>query len=235
MRQVRLIPALALILGAALFISACGGDDSPETPITVPTTATTSDLGKDEFIEEADAICEEANASIGQFVAAGEGFTEAGEIADIRQGVLDDLQDLGPPEDDRRTLDDFLSALEAQVEAGEKIALANERGTDTAEFETELDNARAEAESAGAEYGFEECGAPITATDTSGTAGATDPGTNDPGAVVPAEPAPVTPAPAPAPETGGTGGTGDSGGTGDTGGDTGGGGVTPGGGGVGPG
>ena len=76
MRQVRLISALALILGAALFISACGGDDSPETPITVPTTATTSDLSKDEFIEEADAICEEANASIGQFVAAGEGFTE---------------------------------------------------------------------------------------------------------------------------------------------------------------
>ena len=114
-------------------------------------------------------------------------------------------------------------ALESQVEAGEKIALANERGTDTAEFETELDNARAEAESASAEYGFEECGAPITATDTSGTAGATDPGaTSDPGTVVPAEPA--RSAPAPAPETGGTGGTGDTGGVGDTGGDTGGGG-----------
>ncbi len=235
MRQVRLISALALVVCAALALAACGGDDSSETPIEIP-TETTASLSKDEFIDEADAICEEANAAIGQFVSAGEGFTEAGEIADIRQGVLDDLTDLGPPDEDRRTLDAYLTGLENQVEAGEKIDLANQRGTDTAEFEAELDAARTEAETAASEYGFQECGAPITATDTTGAADTGAPSGDTGGTVTPVEPAtPVTPAPS----TGGTGGgTGDTGGTGDsgdTGGDTGGGGgVTPGGG-VGPG
>lgn len=221
--------ALVLVVGAALVLSACGGDDSPETPIIIPTeTSTTGSLTKDEFIQEADALCAETNASIGQFVAAGEGFTAAGEIADLRQGLLDDIRDLGPPDEDRQSLDAYLTALENQVEAGQKIDLANQRGSDTAEFETELDNARTEAETAAAEYGFEECGAAPTATPGS-AAGTTTDGS---GTVTPSAPVtPVEPAPS---DTGGTGGdTGGTGDSGDTGGGTGGG-VSPGGGGISP-
>jgi hypothetical protein len=197
-----------------LAISACGGDNSPEQPIVIP-TETTSALSKADFIQEADAVCAEANAAIVTFAENGQGVTAAAEIADLRQGVVDDLNSLGPPDEDRRTLDEFTTALEGQVEAGKKIALANERQSDTTEFETELQSAKADAATAASSYGFEECG-------TDAAAGAT--GTTDAtgGTVTPS--APVTPAPV-APDTSG-------GGVGDTGGDTGssGGGVSPGGG-----
>jgi hypothetical protein len=217
MRRLRLIHALAAVVGAALVLSACGGDDSPEQPIIIPTETTTGSLGKDEFIEEADAVCAEANAAIAEFVANGEGFSASGEIASLRASVIDELQALGPPDDDRATYDSFIAGFEAQVEAGEKIALANERGADTAEFETELDAAQAETLTAAESYGFTECGQEASASST---------GTSDTGAAAPS--APVTPAPS-TPDTSG-------GGVGDTGGDTGdgGGGVSPGGG-VGPG
>jgi hypothetical protein len=216
MRRARLIPALSLLVGGALLLSACGGDDSPEQPIVIP-TETTASLAKDEFIEEADAICAEANSAIGAFVSAGEGFTESGQIADLRQSVVDDVNALGPPADDQANLDGFLAGMEAQVAAGEKIALANERGSDTAQFETELDAAQGETLTAAEAYGFTECGQEPSSSGTSTTGtGVVTPDTS------------VAPAPT-EPDTSG-------GGVGDTGGDTGdgtggsGGGVGPGGG-----
>src|SRR5687768_12275110 len=133
MSRARIISALALCVGAALFLAACGGDDSSEVPIVVPTETTSStggELTKDEFIEEADALCEEANQTIGGFVSAGEGFTASGDIADIRAALLADIEDLGVPtdEDDQATLDEFLAGLQGQVDAGEKLGLALERG-----------------------------------------------------------------------------------------------------------
>lgn len=219
MRRLRLICALGLAVGAPFGLVACGGDDSPEQPIVVP-TETVAPLSKAEFIQQADAVCEEANTAIAQFAAAGEGVTEADQIAQLRQGVIDEIQSLGPPDEDRRTLDDFLAGMEGQVEAGEKIALANDRGTDTAQFEAELDTAQAQALTAGEAYGFEECGQEPTSGTTTGPSVPAEP---TPGAPeVPAEPAPG-------------GGVGEPGG--DAGGDAGGGGggVSPGGGGVGPG
>ena len=213
MRRVRLIPALSLLVGGALMLSACGGDDSPEQPIVIP-TETTASLAKDEFIEEADAICAEANSAIAAFVEAGEGFTESGQIADLRQSVIDDINALGPPADDQANLDGFLSGMGAQVAAGEKIALANERGSDTTQFETELDAAQAETLTAAEAYGFTECGQEPSSSGTSTTNGVGTPDTS------------VAPAPS-EPDTSG-GGVGDTGG--DTGGGTGGGGVGPGGG-----
>lgn len=228
MRRARLISALALCVGAALLLAACGGDDSSEVPIIVPTetTSTTTaggDLTKDEFIEEADALCAEANTTIGEFVSNGEGFTASADIADIRAALLADIEDLGVPtdEDDQASLDAFLAGLQGQVDAGEKIGLALERSEDTATFETELDTAKGEASTAASTYGFTECGSDTAAVDPAAADGAT----SDTGAVAPAEP--VTPAPV-APDTSSGGSVPDSGDSGDSG--SSGGGVTPGGG-----
>jgi hypothetical protein len=205
------IPVAAV--GAALALSACGGDSSPETPIVAPTTTQPS-LDKTQFIAQADSICAEANASIEQFAAAGQGVTEADQIAQLREGVVDQIEELGPPADDRTTLDQFLAAMADQVAAGEKIGLASQRGEDTTQFETELDAAKSEAETAASSYGFKECGSPISSSGTSpsspssaGSAAGTG------GTVTPS--APSTEVPSGTPDSGGTpGGAGTGGGTG---------------------
>jgi hypothetical protein len=202
MRRLRHLLVPVVVVGAGLALSACGGDSSPETPIVVP-TETTQSLDKSEFIAQADSACAEANAQITEFAAAGQGVTEADQIAQIRQGVVDQINDLGPPADDKATLDQFLTAMSAQVSAGQKIGLASQRGEDTTQFETELDTAKSEAESAASTYGFKECGSPITSSSSSSSS-SSSPGTTG---VAPDTSGTVTPS---APSSGSTG---DSGGT----------------------
>ncbi len=209
---------LAVVGGvaAALTLAACGGDDSPEQLISTPTETTADQaLSKTDFIAEADQICAEANSQIGTMVENGEGFTGAGEIADLRQNALDQLKQLGAPDEDRATYDQFLTAFEDQVQAGQKIGLAIDRNEDTSQFETELSDAQATAQSAAESYGFKECGSPITASSSTTGTGTSSSGGSTAVPVTPAPSAPVTPAPS-------TGGGTDSGG-GDSGGSGGGG------------
>jgi hypothetical protein len=211
---------LAVVGGvaAAVTLAACGGDSSPEQLISTPTETTADEaLSKTDFIAEADQRCAEANSQIGTMVENGEGYTGAGEIADLRQNVLDQLKQLGAPDEDRATYDQFLNAFEDQVQAGQKIALAIERSEDTSQFETELSDAQATAQSAAESYGFKECGSEITASSTSTSPSTSSPDSTGAVPVTPAPSAPVTPAPS-------TGGGTDSGG-GDSGGSGGGGGV----------
>jgi hypothetical protein len=214
MWRVRNLLALAAALGVGVVISACGGDSSPETLITVPTQSTeTGGLSKAEFIAQADATCAEANASIEQFAAAGQGETEADQIAQLRQGIVDKLNELGPPAEDKATLDQFIAAMQAQVAAGQKIALAVERGEDTAEFDAELQSAKADGETAASTYGFQECGSQISSSGTSTSSSAAP----SSGTVTPSAPSTEVP------DTGSAGGGTPGGGTdtGSTGGDTG--------------
>jgi hypothetical protein len=199
-------------VGAAMALSACGGDSSPETPIVVP-TETQPSLDKTEFIAQADSICAEANASIEQFAAAGQGVTEADQIAQLREGVADQIRELDPPAQDRTTLDQFLKAVADQVSAGQKIGLAVQRGEDTTQFEGELDSAKSEAETAASTYGFKECGSPISSSGTSTSSAGSAAGTG--GTITPSAPSvPSAPsASAPSDTSGGT-----SGGSADTGG-----------------
>ncbi len=164
MRRLRLTLVPALGLCAGIVLSACGGDSSPEVSINIPTTGTTasSSLSKEDFITDADTACEEVNTAISQFAASGQGLTEADQIADLRSGLVDQLTELGPPEEDRATFDEFNTALDAQAQAGQKIALASERGEDTAEFEAELQTAKDQAAAAAQAYGFEQCGQEIS-------------------------------------------------------------------------
>jgi hypothetical protein len=219
------VPVAAV--GAGLALAACGGDSSPETPIVVP-TETQPSQGKAEFIAQADSVCAEANSSIEQFAASGQGLTEADQIAQLRQGVVDQIKQLNPPSDP--TLDQFLSALSDQAAAGEKIGLALQRGEDTTQFETELDDAKTQAETAASSYGFKECGQPITSSGTSTSSSSSSSSSSSGGVVV----TPTSPSTAAPPSSGTGGGTGsgtpgssgtDSGtgsGTGGTGGNSGG-------------
>jgi hypothetical protein len=193
------VPVAAV--GAVLALSACGGDSSPETPIAIP-TETQASQGKTEFITQADSICAEANSSIEQFAASGKGLTEADQIAQLRQGVVDQIKQLNPPSDP--TLDQFLKAVSDQVSAGQKIGLAVQRGEDTTQFETELDNAKSEAETAAASYGFKECGQPITSSGTSTSSSSSSSSSSSGGTVAPS--APSTAPPSSGGTAGGTGG-----------------------------
>jgi hypothetical protein len=199
------VPVAAV--GAGLALAACGGDSSPETPIVVP-TETQASQGKEQFITQADSICAEANSSIEQFAASGQGLTEADQIAQLRQGVVDQIKQLNPPSDP--TLDQFLAAMSDQVSAGKKIGLALQRGEDTTQFESELDDAKTQAETAASSYGFKECGKQITSsgTSTSSSSSSSSSSGTSGGTVVPS-------APSTGSGTSGTpGGTGGSTGTG---------------------
>ena len=193
------VPVAAV--GAALALAACGGDSSPETPIAIP-TETQASQGKTEFIAQADSVCAEANSSIEQFAASGQGLTEADQIAQLRQGVVDQIKQLNPPSDP--TLDQFLKAVSDQVSAGQKIGLAVQRGEDTAQFESELDSAKSEAETAASSYGFKECGQPITSSGTSTSSSSSSSSSSSGGTVAPS--APSTAPPSSSGTAGGTGG-----------------------------
>jgi hypothetical protein len=219
-------------VGAGLALAACGGDSSPETPIVVP-TETQPSQGKTDFIAQADSICAEADSSIEQFAAAGQGLTEADQIAQLRQGVVDQIKQLNPPSD--TNLDAFLQGVSDQVAAGKKIGLALQRGEDTTQFESELDTAKTQAEQAASAYGFKECGQPITSSGTSPAApsDSSSSSSSSGGVASPSSPSTVAPPSSDGTGAGGTGsgtppssgtgsGTPPSSGTGGTGGNSGG-------------
>jgi hypothetical protein len=198
MWRVRHVFVPAAAVGVAIALSACGGDSSPETPIVVP-TETQPSQGKAEFIAQADSVCAEANSSIEQFAASGQGLTEADQIAQLRQGVVDQIKQLNPPSD--TNLDAFLLGMSDQVAAGKKIGLALQRGEDTTQFESELDTAKTQAEQAASAYGFKECGQPISSSSASPSAPSSSSSSSSSGVVTPSAPSTAAP-----PSSGGTGG-----------------------------
>jgi hypothetical protein len=232
---------LALVVGVgALGIVACGGDDDGEIVPVEEQTAPPDQLSQDEFIDEADAICEEGNIAIASLAetSAGDPTTALAEEREIVDGMLDQIDSLGAPSEDGSSLNDFIDALEELSATLDKQELAAERDdtTSLAELEAEAGAIRAELAAAAEDYGFKECGQEGEAT-VDGAAGATggdtgvapvEPAPVEPAPVEPApvEPAPVEPAPVepappsepapaePAPPSGGTGGTGGGGGSG---------------------
>lgn len=229
MRHLRYLTVLVAAVGAGTVLSACGGDSSPETPIVVPTQTTQAATGKPEFITQADSICAEANSSIEQFAAAGQGESEAAQIAQLRQGVVDSIQQLNPPTD--TNLDAFLKAMSDQVAAGQKIGLAVQRGEDPTQFETELDTAKSEAATAASAYGFKECGSEINASSSTpssvDSSGSSSSSSSSSGAAV-APSTPSTPSGGTGGGTSGSSGTSGSGTSGSSGGSSGSGGISPG-------
>src|SRR5918996_802285 len=156
--------AFALLVGAvcAGAIVACGGDDdAPIVPVQTQ-TAPVEQLSKDEFIADADSICEEANAAVANIAdaSAGDPSTQVSEEKEIVEGELDQIQDLGAPSEDETTLNDFIDALEEVVDNLDKQELAAQRDdtASLAELETEETSIHSDLATAAEDYGFKECG-----------------------------------------------------------------------------
>ena len=223
--------ATALVL-SGITIAGCGGDDSTIQSVSTTSTTSTAAVSTEEFITAADARCAEANSAIANLStdAAATAATVEQQL-DITEQTLNGLQALGDPEDPDGSLADFYSAMEDQISTLEEQQQALTSG-DSATYdslEVQLEQAQSEAETAGATFGFEECGQQGSSLPSDSTTSTTPSGgTVTPTTTVPA-PATTTPAPAPAPApapvtppTGGTGGTPGTGGSGGGGGNSGG-------------
>lgn len=128
-------------------------------------------------------------------------------------------------------LEDFLTALGAEVQAGEKIDLAQQRGEDTSAAEAELVAAKDRAASAASAYGFLSCGSDGASSSAGASVPSSSTSTTGSSSEVPSSPSTVTPT---VPSTGTSGGSSGSPTTSTSGTSGTGGGVSPGGG-VGPG
>ncbi|MEK6327518.1 MAG: hypothetical protein AABM66_08355 [Actinomycetota bacterium] len=212
--------SLAGVLAAAVLLAAgCGGDDSapPEPVPGAGDNQGPAPLDKAAFIEQADAICGEANAALAA-LDAGDPQFQAAQEQQITQSELDSLQSLSPPDQERSVLESFLSALQDQVDALSLKQTALEQGDDPATADAEASTAAASAQAAAADYGFTDCANASEVPPTSAT-------TTVPTVTTPTTPTTVAPTTPSSPPTGGTGGAdgGIGGGTG--GGGTGGGGT----------
>jgi hypothetical protein len=237
------LPLRLTSLLAVLAIAGCGGDDGEETtaPATPPPVETTA-LSKEELLAQGDAICAEVNAAVGA-LASTEAGGESTEAAELYVGMVDRLQDLGPPSEEDPAYGEFIGDAEELAQAESDVELAAERGDEEGlvSAEAEADDALSSFQEAASSYGFEQCGEGPSAVPASGTAAPGEPGVEEaPEAVeeVEEEAAPEEVEEV-APETGGAGSAeeGEAGGGAEAGGGSEGGGADTGGssGGIGPG
>jgi len=238
------------VLAAVLIASGCGGSDSATVTGASGASGASGANGanavtKAAYIKQADAICAEANSAIEGLGAAttGDESLQVSQELEIVRSELDSLQALTPPDEDRSTLNDFLTALKNEVDALTRANSAAAGGGDTAAADSELASARSNAEQAATDYGMHDCGnAKARQAQPRGTATTTAPTTTTTPVpaptttttAVPTTPTTPTTTPAPAPPSGGTGGGAPSGGTGGSSGGTGSGGSGGGSGGVTP-
>jgi hypothetical protein len=141
---------LALAL-AAVPLAGCGGDD---------------EISKEEFIEQADAICAEGGDAQAEAQSVLETATGAEQVAsayeglaEIFEGVNDEIDSLGRPEGDGALIDD-LSSTQAEAAALVRELAAAVRAEDPVEAEaigTQFEELRTETDEIVDSYGFEVC------------------------------------------------------------------------------
>jgi hypothetical protein len=223
-RRAYLSLAGGIAAAAALAGAGCGSDSVPVTPVQGASGASGAQgiaLSKPQFIDQADAICGEANAALAGLNDATVGNSadlQAAQELEIVRAELTSMQALTPPSEARSTLNQFLSALKDEVTALTAKKAALDQGGDVAAAETQVSSTRSSAQSAAANYGFKACSegaaqAPSTSAGQTTTTLAAPPPTT-PTPTTPAAPAPTPPAPGGAPTGGGTGTGAPAGGTG---------------------
>ena len=99
---------LVIVSMAGVLLASCGDDES---------------ISKDDFLEQANAICEEGSDELEEATEDidfedEEEATEfiEGEFRDSIQGQIDDIRDLGFPEGDEEELDEILNDAEEALE-----------------------------------------------------------------------------------------------------------------------
>lgn len=228
------------VLGAAIGIAGCGGDDGEETaaPATPPPAETTA-LTKEELLAQGDAICAEVNAAVGALASSDAGEDSA-EVAELYTGMVERLNDLGAPSDDPAGYSELSAAAEELAQVEGDVEQAAERGDaeGLASAESEASTAVSSFREAASDFGFEQC--------SEGPSAVSAPGTGTPGGVeteeevapeeVETEEGPAEEVEEVAPETGGAGSAeGGTGGGAEAGGESGGGETGGSSGGIGPG
>jgi alanyl-tRNA synthetase len=129
--------ALLCLIATAVVLSACGGSSSSSTTATRTVTVERSEaLTLPEFIDRADAICEEENDRLGDesdeideeldSASTSDEFNEAADhmhaYADEIQEGLARLRELEPPDAQRSTVEDLWSVQDAQINTVERLA-----------------------------------------------------------------------------------------------------------------
>jgi hypothetical protein len=150
--------ALIVVL-AALALAACGEDDGDGD-------GGGGSIPKQEFIEQADEVCaesaeaqEEAQAQLGSATSPDEAAAAYEELADVSQGVNEEIKALGRPEGDGELIDDLSAKQDEFVVLLNELAAAV-RAEDQAEAEavgTELDAVVSESGEILDGYGFKVC------------------------------------------------------------------------------
>lgn len=201
---------------AALAVAGCGGGGSDSTATTAATTELAPALTKADLISQGDAICGEVNAAAGAaevLAAEGEEIALQVKLSGLYIGMVDNLKNLGAPEDEAGYAELSAAADElAKVEGEVKLAAEREDTLALEEATTKADAARAEFETLAGEYGFKECGegphAPSAGSGSAVPEEVEEGGVEvAPEEVAPEEVAPEEVAPEEvAPETGGAGG-----------------------------
>jgi hypothetical protein len=198
-RLVALSALAAIFIVIVLLIRSCGGDDeeAPVTPLAGATgTGGATVLTQNDYADQADAICLEANTSLAN-VDESDAAQAASDRSEIITGELQQLQTLPPPDDGENKLDNFLGALEELAAAYADQATAAERGDDAAvaELDTTIDELNSTAARAAENFGMSVCGDPTQTGDTE-TDADTGGGTADETAVEPTAPTEeIAPAP----------------------------------------
>jgi len=208
--QRRRLVALSALAGVfiviVILVRSCGGDDESTTPLPATGTSTPpTSLTQDAYVSQADDICRETNTSISE-IDTSDTNQAAEDQGTAIASELNSLQTLPAPTDGQDQLDNFLQALQTQVNLYEQRTTAVQRGDDSAvsEIDSKIDSAEAKAESAASDFGFEACG---NFSETSASAGGgggggggggettTETTSETGGTVVPTTPVPTTTTP----------------------------------------
>jgi len=212
-----------LVLG--LGVAACGGGGGDETsaPATAATgTTEVAAITKDELIRQGDQVCAEANSAIGAIEAStADETTTASQIADIYDGIAQQLGELGTPSDGQAPTEVIAAARDLAGGSTDTTALqtaATDYGFSDCADAPEATSYPSSSESTGTGSGSTESSPTETYTPPPAepTETYTPPATTTPtpssGGVAPTAPsAPTTPS---TPSTGGSSGGSSSGGIG---------------------
>lgn len=157
----------AMLFAGLLVLGACGSgsgsDDSKKTEkSSTSTTEEVAALTLDEWVEEADSICEETNDAsdeIGEVESLADVEELAPELLELAEEQYDALVDLGLPDEQADDVEAALELLEEQLALLEEIVDAGddeETITELVDEGTELED---ELDELAADLGLEVCGA----------------------------------------------------------------------------